>query len=411
MAGPGHPADRLQRVSDHRWHRGAGHRAAVRRRRPGRQRRAAVVADPAVRLCRCPARRCAVLRHRPPLPPGHPPPAAAASPSGMAGPGRVLLPALRGDQPAARPLHRPAATDAADRRRHARHAAAALRRGQPGGGGRLGGGLPAARLDDRRSPAPAAAGRLLVAGRGAGRRPARAARPDRPGQPARAAHGGTAGRGAERNAAARPVRRLGAFRRLRPGAAGADATRTHAGAGPVDGAPDPARRLRRATGRRPAAGRPAGAAAPVARPAVRRPDPGRHRTGQPGTQAAVRPPSPGTSPAAAGQLQPAQRAQLGGLRPLPGARRAGRAWRAGTHPPGLAAARQPAGRGDRRLAAVSRRALADRRAGRRTAGRQPVCRQPRAAAARQHAPGPRSPAVARAAARPRVLFVLLPPPG
>jgi undecaprenyl-diphosphatase len=56
------------------------------------------------------------------LPPEHPPPAAAAPPPGMDRQRRKLLPALRHRQPAGRPLHRPAAADAADGRRHVRHA-------------------------------------------------------------------------------------------------------------------------------------------------------------------------------------------------------------------------------------------------------------------------------------------------
>ncbi|MNC35281.1 hypothetical protein D3C75_837580 [compost metagenome] len=150
---------------------------------------------------------------------------------------RGLLPALRHRQPAGRALHRAAAADAADGRRHVRHAAAALHRRQPGGRCRLGGGLPAARLGHRRGHAPALAGRLLAGCRDDRRHPGCHHRAEPEHQHSRSTPRHPADRRHEFPGFGRGLPRLALPARIRPG-------RDDTGAG----APQPGHRWRRGAG-------------------------------------------------------------------------------------------------------------------------------------------------------------------
>ena len=228
MPGGGRPAD-------------PRHAAAVRHRRAGRRRRPGAVAGAAARLCRRAARRPAVLRAGPALPPEHPAPARPAPASRMADQRRAALPALRRRQPAAGTLHRPAAPDAADARRHAGHALPALLADQRGGRRRLVSRLSAAGLGHRRSLAPAAAGGFLAVQRGDRRRIGPAAGLHRAAEPAPPAPGHPADRLGQRAVPGGADDRLALAGGLRSGPAGAGTERAQRRAGPRHGADHPAR--------------------------------------------------------------------------------------------------------------------------------------------------------------------------
>lgn len=301
----------------HRRYRPPRRGAAVRRRGDRRQRRPRPRRNPAAGLRRRGAGRPQLVLDRPPLPPEHPPPARPAQPSAVDHRRRGVLRTLRYRQPAGRPLHRRPATDAADGRRHARHAVRPFSRRFADRRRRLGGRLPVARLGHRRSPAPAVAGRLLERSRDRRGLPGGAGRRGSPGQPAAQTLGNRCGGRAEPGPAAGDDRRLAVppGPRPRPDDAGPGASQRRPE--PGDGGGHPARRFPHPVHRRRAARRYPPADPAMASGHLRHRHPGGYRAGQPDPEDPVRPRPPGSAGRTAEQLQLPQRTQLGVLRLLP----------------------------------------------------------------------------------------------